>query len=35
MANIDRRIQQELKEAGMNQNPNIQWGLKDPLNNRN
>ena len=31
----DRRIQQELKEAGMNQNPNIQWGLKDPSNNRN
>jgi len=30
----DRRIQQELKEAGMNQNPNIQWGLKDPSNNR-
>lgn len=35
MANIDRRIQQELKEAGMNQNPNIKWDLKDPSNNRN
>ena len=35
MANIDRRIQQEFKEAGMNQNPSIQWGLKDPSNNRN
>jgi ubiquitin-conjugating enzyme E2 A len=34
MANTDRRIQQELKEAGMNQNPSIQWGLKDPSNNR-
>ena len=30
----DRRIQQELKEAGTNQNPSIQWGLKDPSNNR-
>jgi ubiquitin-protein ligase len=35
MANTDRRIQQELKDAGMNQNPSIQWGLKDPSNNRN
>ena len=35
MANTDRRIQQEFKEAGMNQNPSIQWGLKDPSNNRN
>jgi len=34
MANTDRRIQQELKEAGMNQNPSIQWGLKDLSNNR-
>jgi ubiquitin-protein ligase len=34
MANTDRRIQQELKDAGMNQNPSIQWGLKDPSNNR-
>ena len=30
----DRRIQQELKEAGTNQNPSIQWSLKDPSNNR-
>ena len=35
MANTDRRIQQELIEAGTNQNPSIQWGLKDPSNNRN
>jgi ubiquitin-protein ligase len=33
MANTVRRIQQELKEAGMNHNPSIQWGLKDPLDN--
>ena len=30
----DRRIQQELKEAGTNQNPSIQWGLKDPSDNK-
>ena len=35
MAKTDRRIQQEFKEAEMNQNPSIQWGLKDPSNNRN
>lgn len=35
MANIDRRIQQEFKEAVTNQNPSIQWCLKDPSNNRN
>lgn len=35
MDNTNRRLQQELKEAGMNQNPSIQWGLKDPSNNRN
>ena len=32
---LTRRIQQELKEAGMNQNPSIQYGLKDQSNNRN
>lgn len=35
MANIERRIQQEFKDARMNQNPSIQWGLEDPSNNRN
>jgi ubiquitin-conjugating enzyme E2 D/E len=30
----DRRIQQELKEAGTNQNPSIQCGLKDPSDNK-
>jgi len=35
MANIDRRIQQEIKEAGTNNNPSIQLDLKDPSNNRN
>ena len=34
MANIDRRIQQELKEARMNKDPSIQWGLKDPSDNK-
>jgi len=29
----DRRILQEIKEAGINKNPNIQWGLKDPSDN--
>lgn len=28
----DRRILQEIKEAGTNKNPSIQWGLKDPDN---
>jgi|688.fasta_scaffold1626586_1 ubiquitin-protein ligase len=27
---LTRRIQQELNEAGINQNPSIQYGLKDP-----
>jgi ubiquitin-protein ligase len=31
---LTRRIQQELKEAGMNQNPSIQCGLKDPSDNK-
>ena len=35
MDKLDRRIQQELKEAVMNQNPSIQYGLKDQSNNRN
>ena len=30
----DRRIQQELKDAETKQNPNIQWGLKDPSDNK-
>jgi ubiquitin-protein ligase len=30
----DRRILQEMKEAGMNQNPNIKWDLKDPSDNK-
>ena len=30
----DRRIQQELRESGTNQNPSIQWGLKDPSDNK-
>ncbi len=34
MANTDRRIQQELKDSETNKNPSIQWGLKDPSNNR-
>jgi ubiquitin-protein ligase len=34
MANTDRRIQQELKDARMNQNPSIQWGPKDPSDNK-
>jgi len=34
MANIDRRIQQEIKEAGTNKDPNIQLGLKDPSDNK-
>ena len=35
MANIDRRIQQEIKESRTKNNPSIQWDLKDPSNNRN
>ena len=30
----DRRIQQELRESGTNQNPSIQWDLKDPSDNK-
>jgi len=30
----DRRIQQELRESGTNQNPNIKWDLKDPSDNK-
>lgn len=30
----DRRIVQEIKEAGLNQDPTIQWGLKDPSDNK-
>lgn len=30
----ERRILQEFKEAGTNQNLNIQWGLKDPSDNK-
>ena len=33
MDNTDRRIQRELKEAIMNKDPSIQWGLKDPSDN--
>ena len=35
MDNTDRRIQKEQEDARINQNPNIQWGLKDPSNNEN
>ena len=34
MANTDRRIQQEIKDALTNQNPMIQWNLKDPSDNK-
>jgi ubiquitin-conjugating enzyme E2 D/E len=30
----DRRIQQELRESGTNQNSNIKWDLKDPSDNK-
>jgi len=29
-----RRIQQELRESGTNQNSNIKWDLKDPFDNK-
>jgi ubiquitin-protein ligase len=30
----ERRIQQELKEAKTNKDPNVQWGLKDQSDNK-
>ena len=31
----EKRIQREITEAKTNKDPNIQWGLKDPSDNKN